>query len=560
MSEGVATAGRFAAGSSLGGLTVVRLLGAGRVGEVYLVRHDDTDRLDALRVVADETDPALTRRLLVTLGLAAGLQHPHLVAVRQVGAAGTPLAPGGPPMPQPWALMQYVDGSTLTQLAATEALTPSRILDLLTQIADGLDAAHRIGLLHRDVRPDAVLLHREALGQEHAYVSGLGIAEALDAATRLTGLQGTVDTARYVSPERWSGASLVDARTDVYSLACVASELLGGPVPGDRSADPTAPASSSSPMGREVDEVLRKGLADDPRDRYGTCPNLVAALRGALASSGSVGSAAVRPQARLAEADAVPPDPLPRRPAGRPAPVAVPAAQPAGASVGKRPGRALLAAVGVAAVVVLTVALLNGPGQDSQSGGTAAAGGPPAADPSPDSPVPRDTARPAVVVPPPPLQWISGRAASPSERAVLDVVRTSFADTGRCGDAGGPDPRDVVPGGATNIVCSYPGGRTVVFSRFPTDALLTDFFEERIGGRGLRDGQGAIGPRPPWQVDLPGKPGRGYGNLNRNRPIDPVRTEIGWILDGTRTYAYAYRPGSDFPAFYRWWSGVFRAG
>jgi hypothetical protein len=96
-----------------------------------------------------------------------------------------------------------------------------------------------------------------------------------------------------------------------------------------------------------------------------------------------------------------------------------------------------------------------------------------------------------------------------------------------------------------------------MFSLFPSDSDMHTFFNDRLQGRELTSGQGKPGHTAPWQLNYCDAPQRGtgriYGNRNTDRPVDPVRSEVGWIRDGYAMYAYAFRPDGDFAAMYDWW-------
>jgi len=150
-----------------------------------------------------------------------------------------------------------------------------------------------------------------------------------------------------------------------------------------------------------------------------------------------------------------------------------------------------------------------------------------------------------------------------SERKLLGRIPTFFSSQGRCHKVGGSDPRDIQPGPpvTANLECTYRGGSIVMFSLFPSDSEMHSFFDDRLRGRDLRSGQGTPGRTAPWQLNHCDAPERGtgrvYGNRNTERPVDPVRSEVGWIRDGYAMYAYAYRPDGDFAAMYDWWKKVY---
>jgi hypothetical protein len=150
-----------------------------------------------------------------------------------------------------------------------------------------------------------------------------------------------------------------------------------------------------------------------------------------------------------------------------------------------------------------------------------------------------------------------------SERKLLGRIPTFFSSQGRCHKVGGSDPRDIQPGPpvTANLECTYQGGSIVMFSLFPSDSEMHSFFDDRLRGRDLRPGQGTPGRTAPWQLNHCDAPERGtgrvYGNRNTERPVDPVRSEVGWIRDGYAMYAYAYRPDGDFAAMYDWWKKMY---
>jgi Caspase domain len=148
---------------------------------------------------------------------------------------------------------------------------------------------------------------------------------------------------------------------------------------------------------------------------------------------------------------------------------------------------------------------------------------------------------------------------SAAERKLLRRIPGFFSSEGSCHQVGGADRRDIQPGPpvTANLECVYDGGSTVMFSLFPSDSDMHKFFNGRLRGRELRSGQGTPGHTAPWQLNYCDAPQRGtgriYGNRNTHRPVDPVRSEVGWIRDGYAMYAYAFRPDGDFAAMYDWW-------
>ena len=276
--------GALPAGTLVGGYRIVSPLATGATGTVYLAEDLTLERSVALKILA----PALARdagrreRFLAESRRAASLEHPHIVPIHGAGEADGLL----------YLAMRRIPGSDLRTLLREEGRLPSdRALALLGQVADALDAAHRAGLVHRDVKPANVLVEREE-GRERAYLADFGLAGGplgSDGRPVGAGLAGTVD---YVAPEAIRGAP-VDGRADQYSLACCLFEALTGARPFARDGDlatlcahlddarPSAHALRPD-LSIAVDPVLARGLAPEPSGRYVTCGALVDAARHAL--------------------------------------------------------------------------------------------------------------------------------------------------------------------------------------------------------------------------------------------------------------------------------------
>ncbi len=264
------------------GFTVVDRLGSGGMGEVYLVRNPRLERLDALKVLrpAFGGDDDSRSRFLYEARLAATLHHPNIVTIYDAGEAESRL----------YIDMQYIDGPDLRRVLEREGrLRPARALAILGQIAAALDAAHMQGLLHRDVKPENMLLSRPAgYVDEHAYLTDFGIGKFGDDATSRTASGEVVGTPAYLAPERQMGQA--DHRVDVYSLGCVLYEVLVGKPPFEATSIPAlwhAHASAPRPkpseqdpsLPRFLDDVIARALALAPQDRFNSCGELVAAAR-----------------------------------------------------------------------------------------------------------------------------------------------------------------------------------------------------------------------------------------------------------------------------------------
>src|SRR3954463_4593010 len=268
--------------SGVPGYSVEALIGRGGMGEVYRATDERLGRPVALKVLADgvASDDRSRARLLEESRRAASLDHPNVVPVYEAGQADGRL----------FLAMRYVAGIDLKALLRREgALAPERAIAVAAQVADALDAAHRRGLVHRDVKPSNVLLDH-ADGREHAYLADFGLTRSMSDRSAPDGqFMGTV---AYVAPEQIRGDA-VDGRTDQYGLGCLLFECLTGTVPY-RSASGVGAlfAHLEEPiplvgerrveLPAELDEVFARALAKEPGDRFDTCSDLVEAARGAL--------------------------------------------------------------------------------------------------------------------------------------------------------------------------------------------------------------------------------------------------------------------------------------
>ena len=271
-------------GTVIAGFRVESLLGQGAMGTVYLAEETNTGRRVALKLLSPELarDERFRRRFLQETELAASLEHPHVVPTLASGEEEGTL----------YLAMAHVEGSDLRDLLRREGrLEPERALDLIEQVASALDAAHRAGLVHRDVKPGNILVTRDQDG-EKAYVCDFGLARHVSSVSSLTSERGFVGTIDYVPPEQIQGGQ-IDGRADVYSLGCVLFECLAGARPFDSESElsvlfahlnePVPPITDLRPeLPPALDAVFATALAKSADDRYSTCAELVRATRAAL--------------------------------------------------------------------------------------------------------------------------------------------------------------------------------------------------------------------------------------------------------------------------------------
>ena len=262
-------------GSTFAGYRIESVVGRGGMGVVYRATDLSLERPVALKLVAPELaeDEHFRRRFLKEPKLAASLDHPNVVPIYEAGERDGQL----------YLAMRFVEGSDMRTLLRSEGGLPvERALAILAQVASALDAAHRRGLVHRDVKPANVLVDEDG----HAYLTDFGVTKQLGGDTTETGqIVGTLD---YLAPEQIRGEG-VDGRADVYALGCVLYQCLAGTPPFHRATEAETlwaqmqepvPAVPGHPA---LDPVLRKALAKEPIDRYGSCAELIEAARLALA-------------------------------------------------------------------------------------------------------------------------------------------------------------------------------------------------------------------------------------------------------------------------------------
>ncbi|OBA68949.1 hypothetical protein A5641_16620 [Mycobacterium sp. 1554424.7] len=262
-------------GQVFAGYTIVRVLGAGGMGQVYLAAHPRLPREDALKVLpADLTgDPEFRGRFMREADLAAGLSHPHIVTIHDRGEEDG----------QFWISMDYVAGTDAGRLLGDNhpgGMPLQDVVAIITAVGSALDYAHGRGLLHRDVKPANILLADPDGQARRVYLADFGLARHIDDATGLTATNMTVGTVAYVAPEQLKGER-VDGRADQYALACTAFHLLAGSPPyADSnpavvisqhiSASPPSIGSRRAELAA-LDPVFATAMAKEPSERFGSC-------------------------------------------------------------------------------------------------------------------------------------------------------------------------------------------------------------------------------------------------------------------------------------------------
>ena len=276
----------FTAGSVIAGYRLEQRIGHGGMAVVFRAYDSRLDRQVALKILAPSLarDVAFRRRFIRESRAAAAVDHPHIIPVFDAGQADGVL----------FIAMRYVRGGDVRSLIErTGALPTVRVAELVSQVASALDAAHAIGLVHRDVKPANMLLDASPVAgrRDHVYLTDFGLSKA--ATTNVTASGEFLGTLDYVAPEQIEGRRQLDGRSDLYALACSVFEMLAGEPPFRREQGVSvmyAHLSEPPPSLHErrpdlpvaVDDVLSRALAKTPDDRYLTCDDFAAALRPAL--------------------------------------------------------------------------------------------------------------------------------------------------------------------------------------------------------------------------------------------------------------------------------------
>ena len=271
-------------GDEFAGYRIEALLGRGGMGVVYRAEQQHPHRRIALKLLAPElsADANFRERFNRESDLAAAIEHPNILPIYTAGEVDGQL----------YIAMRYVEGSDLKELIQRQGrIDPARALSFVAQVGSALDVAHSKGLVHRDVKPQNMLIASGAGPEstDHVYLTDFGLTKHTSSRSGLTAAGHFVGTIDYVAPEQIEGKS-IDPRTDIYSLGCVFFECITGRLPFERDSDVSvmyAHISDPPPSARELrsemppglDAVISKALAKSTDDRFSTCREFVAAAR-----------------------------------------------------------------------------------------------------------------------------------------------------------------------------------------------------------------------------------------------------------------------------------------
>src|SRR4051794_25876343 len=391
----------------------------GGMGIIYRAAHITLDLPRAVKLITPQfaRDRRYLERFRIEATAAARIDHPNVVAVHDFGEVDG----------APYLVMQYVEGVDLERLVARDGpLEPRRALGLLAQIADGLDAAHAMGIVHRDVKPGNILVVGEP-GSERALLTDFGLAKQLTAGPAAGQSELFGGTLEYAAPEQLAG-NAVDPRTDVYSLACVLLFMVTGTTPG---IGHLWGKSEPGPIPPEVQDVIARARSGDPESRYATPQEFTRAV---FAAAKRTSPTARAPEARNAASTPRTAGETRLRPRPvRPAPPADPEPEPS-VWERRRVWWIALAAVLLLALAGIAGALVASSGSDPRPTPTPAPARTPAPTATPSA-VETPSPEPTETQAPEPTQ--TAVPASVQERAVEAAVRRHWQliEAGRYGQA-----------------------------------------------------------------------------------------------------------------------------
>ncbi|MHC4600929.1 MAG: serine/threonine-protein kinase, partial [Planctomycetota bacterium] len=268
-------------GSTMGGCEIQELIGRGGMGAVYKALQLSLDRPVAVKILSEAVshDAQYIARFEREAQIVAQLSHPNIVQVHQMGRDERGLY---------FIIMEFMEGGTISE-QMEGPLAEEKVLRYATEAADGLAAAHGEGIMHRDVKPDNLLL--DAFGR--VKIADFGLARGVEATVQLTGTGAALGTPAYMSPEQGMGWASMDHRADIYSLGAASFTLLAGAYPYD-ALSPVEMVMKHThdeiPRIRDrvptvspwTDDMIAKAMAKKPEDRFQTAAEFAEEARGIL--------------------------------------------------------------------------------------------------------------------------------------------------------------------------------------------------------------------------------------------------------------------------------------
>ncbi len=279
----------FEAGKCFGPYEILRQIGAGGMGEVYLANDTRLERKTAIKVLPGNVgkDEERMRRFVREAKSASGLNHPNIITIYEIGETDS----------THFIATEYIEGDTLRERLSGPPIDLRSTLEIASQVASALEAAHRTGIVHRDIKPENVMVRPDGLVK----LLDFGIAKLIEkphdpSSEGTTAVKGqttpgmVIGTARYMSPEQARGQA-VDARSDLFSFGVMLYEMLAGkpPFQGDSALETIGLILHKEhvPLGRqasgvpaELERIINKALRKDREERYQTAKDLMIDLKG----------------------------------------------------------------------------------------------------------------------------------------------------------------------------------------------------------------------------------------------------------------------------------------
>jgi len=278
--------------TQLGVYDIVSKIAEGGMGTVYKGRNRNTGEIVAVKVIAPATakNPILLQRFEQEFRAAKVLDHPNVVkAIDYCGA-----------LPHPFLVMEFVDGLSIGQrIEQRGAYAETEAVRLIGQVCDGLQRAHKQGLVHRDVKPDNILVTRDGI----AKLTDMGLVKEVEGDLNLTRTGRGLGTPHYMAPEQFRNAKTVDVRGDIYSLGATLYAMVTGVVPFDNASpldcwmkkirnEFPPPRELNPALSERVDWAIRRAMSAEPGQRPASCREFIEDLTGQAKSAGPAAPAA----------------------------------------------------------------------------------------------------------------------------------------------------------------------------------------------------------------------------------------------------------------------------
>ncbi|WP_420630317.1 protein kinase domain-containing protein [Candidatus Leptofilum sp.] len=271
----------FEIGSTVGSYRIEEKLGQGGMATVYKAYHERLDRYRAIKVLHTifKDDDSFLRRFTREAQVVARLEHPNIVPVYDFAEHDG----------YPYLVMRFVQGETLKERLSQGTLSTKEMIRIASRVADGLDHAHKQGVLHRDIKPSNILLTQGG----GVFIADFGLARITQSGESTMSQDMIMGTPQYISPEQAKGNMELDGRTDIYSFGIVVYEMVTGRVPFASDTGysvihsqifdpPPLPSSLNDKISPALEMVLLKVLSKEPIERYATAGEFVTAFKEAL--------------------------------------------------------------------------------------------------------------------------------------------------------------------------------------------------------------------------------------------------------------------------------------